>query len=78
MKTFLNFKPLLLAKIPLHNIASSSDKVVSSKSGEKYAQIKHCLRIKKDPPEMDFDVRRQQEMDFIIGGNIMDYRPEAT
>ncbi len=33
------------AKI-IHNIAFSSEKVVSSESGEKYAQIKHRLQVK--------------------------------
>ncbi len=31
---------------PLHNIAFSSEKVISSQSGEKYAQIKHCLQLR--------------------------------
>ncbi len=30
----------------IHNIASSSKTVVSSESGEKYSQIKHCLQGK--------------------------------
>ncbi len=30
----------------LHNIAVSNEKVVWSESGDKYAQIKHCLQVK--------------------------------
>ncbi len=30
----------------VHNIAYSSEKVISSESGEKYAQIKHCFQAK--------------------------------
>ncbi len=31
----------------IHNIAFSSEKVILSESGEKYAQIKLCLQVKK-------------------------------
>ncbi len=31
----------------IHNIAFSSEKDVSSESGEKYAHIKHCLQATK-------------------------------
>ncbi len=33
-------------KSSIHNIAFSSEKVISSESGEKYTQIKHCLQVK--------------------------------
>ncbi len=32
----------------IHNIALSSEKVVLSESGAKYAQIKHCLQVKQN------------------------------
>ncbi len=35
-----------MRKSSIHNIGSSSEKVVSSESGEKYAQIKHHLKEK--------------------------------
>ncbi len=45
--TCFNFKPLLpWVESFIHNIAFSREKVVSSESGEKYAQIKHCLQAK--------------------------------
>ncbi len=56
-----------------------SKKVISSKSGEKYAQIKHCLQVKKVRNTskhilVDFDVRGQQWIDLITGGSvIVDY-----
>ncbi len=44
---FFNFKTLLQAKIEkkssIHNIVFSTEK---ADSGEKYAQIKHCLQMK--------------------------------
>ncbi len=30
----------------IHKITSSREKVISSESGEKYAQTKHCLQAK--------------------------------
>ncbi len=39
----LNFCFRLKYKSSIHNIAFSSEKV---ESGEKYAQIKHCLQVK--------------------------------
>ncbi len=57
----------------IHNIAFSSEKVVLSESGEKYAQIKHHLQAKTNM-SVDFDMRGQQEMDLFTGGSvIMDY-----
>ncbi len=56
-----------------------SKKVISSKSGEKYAQIKHWLQVKKVQNTskhilVDFDVRGQQWIDLITGGSvIVDY-----
>ncbi len=41
-----NFKPLLKCESCNHIIAFSSEKVVLSASGEKYAPIKHCLQVK--------------------------------
>jgi len=41
--------------------------IKTSESGEKYAQIKHCLQANT---RVDFDVRGQQEMDFFTGGNV--------
>ncbi len=47
-----------------HNIAFSIEKkMISSESGEKYAQIKHHLQAKTVLTNM-FDVRGQQRTDF--------------
>ncbi len=49
-------------------------KVVSSESGEKYAQIKDCLQVKTVKHILlDFEVRRQQMMVFFTGGSVMHY-----
>ncbi len=48
--------------------------MVSSESGEKYAQIKHCLQVLFTYSKqmwMDFDVRGQQGINIFTGGNIM-------
>ncbi len=59
-----NFKPLFPAEISIQNIAFSSIKVIS---GEKYAQIKHHLQVKTVQNMLvDFDVKEQQEMDFLL------------
>ncbi len=56
-----------------------SKKVISSKSGENYAQIKHCLQVTKVRNTskhilVNFYVRGQQGIDLITGGSvIMDY-----
>ncbi len=60
----------------IHNNASSSEKVAWSDSGEKSAQIKHCLQDKTalNKYVAGFWWERQQEMDFFTGGSvIMDY-----
>ncbi len=47
-----------------------------SKSGEKYAQIKQCLKMKTVLNKYvgDFDLKAQQEIDFFTGGRvIMDF-----
>ncbi len=43
----------------VHNIAFSSEKVISSESGEKYAEIKHNLQVQTAKINMlvDIDVR---------------------
>ncbi len=46
IKTF-NFKLLLEYESSIHNIAFNIEKVVLSESGEKYAQITHCLQANK-------------------------------
>ncbi len=48
----------------------------SSKSGEKYAQIWHRLKVKtvqisEKNMSVDFNVRGQQEMDFSTGGSVI-------
>ncbi len=63
---------LHLAKIWVHNNTSSSEKMVFSEPGEKYAQIKQSLHDKTDIL-VDFDVRERQGMDFFTGGSVMDY-----
>ncbi len=50
-------------KSSIHNIASSSE-VISSESGEKYAQIDH--KQKQLVLLVDFDVRRQQGRTFPL------------
>ncbi len=55
--------------------------IKTSESGEKYAQIKHCLQANT---RVDFDVRGQQEKDFFTGGNVhywlcwLIFLPEAS
>ncbi len=59
-----------MAKIQVYNFAFSSEKVVSSESGEKYAQIKHHLQSKTVLNTysmlVDLDVRGQQRMRFFL------------
>ncbi len=43
---------MFLTKIPVHNIVSSSEKVVWSESGEKSAQIKQRLQIKNSSKQI--------------------------
>ncbi len=69
----------------IHNIASSSEKVVWSESGEKSAQIKQCLQAKTalNKYVTGFWCERQQKMHFFTRGSvIMNYGlifwPEAT
>ncbi len=57
-------------------LLSPVEKVVLSESGEKSAQIKHCLQAKRalNKYVAGFWCERQQEMDFFTGGSvIMDY-----
>ncbi len=72
-----NFKPFLQAKIfiiLLYNIIIIIF-IISSESGEKYAQIKNSPKLFKQICTVDFDVKGQQGMDFFIGESvIMDYR----
>ncbi len=51
----------------MHNIAFCSEKVISSKSGEKYAQIKRRLQIIQNT----FAVGGPKGMDFFTGGSII-------
>ncbi len=55
-------------------LLSPVKKVILSESGEKYAQIKHCLQAKTalNNYVSGFDVRGQQGMDFTGGSVIMD------
>ncbi len=48
-------------------------KIVSSESGEKYAQIKHAKTVQNCSKHMwvDFDVRGLQGMDFFSEGIII-------
>ncbi len=51
-------------------------KVIWSESGEKYAQIKHCLEAKavQNMLLVDLDVRGQQEMVFFTEESVfMDF-----
>ncbi len=41
----------------IYNIVFSSEKVVSSESGEKYALIKHCLQMKTVLNKCIYDMR---------------------
>ncbi len=56
-----------------HHPSKSKKKCISSESGEKYSQIKHCLLAKiiqntsKQKISLDFDVREQQGMNFFTG-----------
>ncbi len=53
----------------------SSEKIIVSESGEKYAQIKQRLQVKTvqdSIKQVDFDVRGQQGKYFFTGGSIMD------
>ncbi len=69
IKAFLTSNPCPLSSV--HNIVFSDEKVISSESGEKYAQItiykKNTILNKWVG---DFDVRGQQEMAFFTGGSI--------
>ncbi len=69
----------------IYNIAFSSAKVVSSDSGERYAQIQAPLQAKTVLNQYvgGFWCERQQRLDFVTGGSvIMDYelmiRPEVV
>ncbi len=73
-----NLKPLLPAKIWVlyPKYCFLQWKTVSSESGE----IKHHLPVKSVQKKLfytimlvDFDVREQQEMDFVTGGRVIDY-----
>ncbi len=55
-KIYFYLKMLRLAKIWVHNNASSSEKMVFSEPREKYAQTKQRLHDKTDIL-VDFDVR---------------------
>ncbi len=57
----------------IHNIASSSEQVISSESGEKSAQIKHRLQANTVLNKYvgGFWCERQQEMDFFTGGSVI-------
>ncbi len=60
----------------MHNNALSNEKVFWSESGEKSAQIKHCLQAKTSLTKhmAGFWFERQQEMHFFTGGSvIMDF-----
>ncbi len=61
-----NFRPFL--RYEKIHIAFSRKKVVLSESGEKYAQIKHCLQdkiVQISYMSVDFDMRGQQCMEFF-------------
>ncbi len=76
IKTFLTSNHCFRWKSIIHNDASSSEKVFWSESGEKSAQIKQRLQDKTALNKYMgvFWCERQQEMDFLTGGNvIMDY-----
>ncbi len=55
----------------------NSDHCFQVESGEKYAQIRHCLQAKSVQNSLntnmlvDFDVRGQQEKDVFTGGSII-------
>ncbi len=72
-KIYLFVRTQVIHTTPVHQLTSceylfhwnfSSEKVVSSDSGEKYAQIKHRLQA-KTKMSVDFDVKGQQGMDFF-------------
>ncbi len=70
----------------IHNSASSSEKAISSESGEKYAQIKNLLQAKtvqNSCKQISWWMTEQQGIELFTGGSvIMDYGlvflPEAT
>ncbi len=75
IKTYLISNRLKYESI-IHIIASSSEKVVSSESGEKSVQIKHRLQAKTALNKYVDGLwcERQHKMDFFTGGSvIMDY-----
>ncbi len=56
-----------------YNIAFSNEEVILSDLGEKYAQIKHRLQVKRVLSKMlmDFDVRGQNERNFSTEGTVL-------
>ncbi len=70
----MDFIVLLPAKIQVCIITFSSEKVISSESGEKSVQIKHCYKPKQVNTYVGgFWCERTQMMDFFTGGSVMDY-----
>ncbi len=50
----------------IHNIAFSTEKVIRSESGDKYAQIKHCLQQLYTNISMDLDMWGQHWWTFSL------------
>ncbi len=77
IKTFLSSNHCFLHKYDhnINNIAFSSEKVVLSESGEKYAQAPFIAsKTVNFGCWVDFEMREQQGFDFVTGGsNIKNY-----